>query len=68
MTAVTRKLSEFTAGLHFDKLPDEVVKRTRLLVMDHVGIALRARHAAALNDAMSTALAKLGLGAGVGRR
>ena len=65
MIAVTRKLSEFTAGLRFDTLPDEVVKRTSLLVMDHVGIALRARHAAALNDAMSTALSKLGLGAGV---
>ncbi len=66
MIAVTRRLSEFTAGLHFDKLPGEVVERTRLLIMDHVGIALRARHAAALNDAMSTALAKLGLGAGAG--
>ena len=66
MTAVTRKLSEFTAGLRFDDLPDEVVERTRLLVLDHVGIALRARHAAALNDAMSTALAKLGLGEGSG--
>jgi 2-methylcitrate dehydratase PrpD len=66
MTAVTRKLSEFTAGLRFDNLPDEVVERTRLLIMDHVGIALRARHAAALNDAMSAALAKLGMGAGAG--
>lgn len=66
MTAVTRKLAEFTAALRFDDLPDEVVERTRLLVLDHVGIALRARHAAALNDAMSTALAKLGLGAGSG--
>jgi 2-methylcitrate dehydratase PrpD len=64
MTAVTRKLSEFTAGLGFDDLPGEVVERTRLLVLDHVGIAVRARHAAALNEAMSTALAKLGLGAG----
>jgi 2-methylcitrate dehydratase PrpD len=64
MIAVTRKLSEFTAGLRFDKLPAEVVERTRLLVLDHVGIALRARHAAALNDAMSSALTNLGLGAG----
>ncbi len=66
MVAVTRKLSEFTAGLDFDNLPGEVVERTRLLAMDHVGIALRARHAAALNDAMATALAKLGLGTGAG--
>ena len=41
MIAVTRTLSEFAAGLQFDKLPGEVVERTRLLVMDHVGIALR---------------------------
>ena len=64
MIAVTRELSEFTAGLEFDTLPDAVVERTRLLALDHVGIALRARHAAALNDAMSATLGKLGLGAG----
>jgi hypothetical protein len=64
MIAVTRKLSEFTAALRFDQLPHEVVERTRLLVMDHVGIALRARHAADLNDAMSHTLAKLGMDAG----
>ena len=40
MVAVTRKLSEFTAGLDFDKLPGEVVERTRLLAMDHVGSAI----------------------------
>jgi len=66
MTDVTHKLAEFTAGLRFEALPEEVVERTRLLVMDHVGIALRARHAAALNEAMSSALAKLGLGEGDG--
>jgi 2-methylcitrate dehydratase PrpD len=64
MIAVTRIFSEFTAGLQFDALPDAVVERTRLLAMDHVGIALRARHAADLNDAMSTTLARLGLGKG----
>lgn len=66
MIAVTRQLSEFTAGLQFDALPGEVVERTRLLALDHVGIALRARHAAALNPAMSAALARLGLGTGEG--
>ena len=66
MVAVTRKLSEFAAELQFDNLPGKVVERTRLLAMDHVGIALRARHVAALNDAMSSAIAKLGLGAGAG--
>jgi len=64
MTAVTRTLSEFTSGLSFEKLPHEVVERTRLLVMDHVGIALRARHAAALNEAMATTITRLGMGGG----
>jgi 2-methylcitrate dehydratase PrpD len=64
MVAVTRILSEFTAGLQFDALPAGVVERTRLLAMDHVGIALRARHAADLNDAMSATLARLGMGDG----
>ena len=45
MIPVTRQLSEFTAGLQFDALPGEVVERTRLLALDHVGIALRARRA-----------------------
>ena len=66
MIDATRQLSEFTAGLDFDALPGEVVERTRLLALDHVGIALRARHAAALNDAMSAALGRLGLGTGEG--
>jgi 2-methylcitrate dehydratase PrpD len=64
MTAVTRELSEFTAALNFDSLPAEVVERTRLLALDHVGIALRARHEAALNDAMASTLTKLGLASG----
>lgn len=64
MTAVTRQLSEFVAGLKFDALPAEVAERTRLLVMDHVGIALRARHAAELNEAMSAAIARLGMAPG----
>ena len=64
MTAVTRELSDFTAALNFDSLPAEVVERTRLLALDHVGIALRARHEAALNDAMASTLSKLGLASG----
>jgi len=50
MTAITRRISEFAAGITFGVLPPEVVKRTGMLVMDNVGIALRARH-----DSESTA-------------
>ncbi|MDH3714522.1 MAG: MmgE/PrpD family protein [Gammaproteobacteria bacterium] len=64
MSGETTKLARFVAELEFDALPDEVVERTRLLVLDHVGIALRARHAADLNAAASAALASLGLSSG----
>jgi len=60
MTSETRVLATYVADLEFSDLPESVVTRTRLLVMDHVGIALRARHAADLNDAMATALQSLG--------
>ncbi|MDX1433738.1 MAG: MmgE/PrpD family protein [Gammaproteobacteria bacterium] len=64
MTAVTRDLSEFVAAATIVTLPREVVERTRLLLMDHVAIALRARHAADLNPAMLAGLERLGLGRG----
>ena len=44
MTAITRWISEFAAGISFDKVPTEVIARTGMLLMDSVGIALRARH------------------------
>ena len=44
MTAITRRISEFAAGISFDAVPTEVIERTGMLLMDSVGIALRARH------------------------
>ena len=49
MAAITRRISEFASGLAFGSIPPEVVERTGMLIMDNVGIALRA-----LNDAEST--------------
>ena len=63
MTAITRSLAEFVAGLSWGSLPAQVRERARLIVLDHVGIALRARHAAALSPSMARALARLGQGA-----
>jgi len=40
---VTAELSAFVAGLQIEALPPEVVARTRLLVLDLVGNAVRAR-------------------------
>jgi 2-methylcitrate dehydratase PrpD len=60
MTGITRTLAEFVAGLEHDALPEDVRERARYIVLDHVGIALRARHAAALSPAMHAALRRLG--------
>lgn len=43
MTAVTKTLAEFAANLRFEDIPPTVVERTKLLVLDLVGIAVRAR-------------------------
>jgi 2-methylcitrate dehydratase PrpD len=64
MSGETMTLARFVAELDFNRLPSEVVERTRLLVMDHVGIALRARHAADLNRSVSAALTALGFTGG----
>ena len=60
MTGITRRLAEFVAGIAHENLPAEVCERARCVVLDHVGIALRARHEAALAPAMHAALEQLG--------
>ncbi len=60
MTAITRALAEFTAGIRQPDLPAQVRERARHIVLDQVGIALRARHAADLSPALHAALARLG--------
>ena len=40
----TKQLAEFVAGLSFDDLPKEVVDRIKFLMMDTVGISVRAMH------------------------
>ena len=64
MARITRELSEFAAGISYDELPAEVVERTKVLVLDLVGIALRARHDAESTPALFAALEHLGLGGG----
>ena len=34
---ITTELAQFTAGIRLDRLPPEVVKRARFLVLDLVG-------------------------------
>ncbi len=64
MTAVTRQLAEFAAGLSYDALPVEVPERAKALVLDLVGIALRARNEAESTAPMIAAAGRLGLTGG----
>lgn len=61
MSGITRSLAEFVASLRYDELPQDVRERARLIILDQVGIALRARHEATLSPAMESALRRLGM-------
>ena len=64
MTGITRRLAEFAAGIDFASLGADVVERTRMLLMDQVGICIRGRNDAGLSASMAAALRHLGLGSG----
>jgi 2-methylcitrate dehydratase PrpD len=64
MTEITRTLSDFAAGLRHESLPPEVSARARLLLLDLLGIALRARHDAESTPALIRAAGPLGLTGG----
>ena len=64
MTGITRRLAEFAARIDFASLDPEVVERTRMLLMDQVGISIRGRNDAGLSASMAAALTQLGLGSG----
>ena len=64
MTAITRRIAEFAAAISCDSVPADAIERTVLLVMDSVGIALRARHDAESTPALVKGAMKLGLDGG----
>jgi 2-methylcitrate dehydratase PrpD len=64
MIAVTRELAEFAARTSYDTLPAEVRERVKALVLDLVGIALRARNEAESTGPMVAAVRRLGLAEG----
>jgi 2-methylcitrate dehydratase PrpD len=64
MTTITRELAEFVASLSYDTLPLEVRERVKALVLDLVGIMLRARNDAESTPAMVSAAGHLGLASG----
>jgi len=60
MTAVTRTLAEFAAELSYEDLPQEVRERTKLLILDVIGITIRARHDAESTPSLIAAMDRLG--------
>jgi 2-methylcitrate dehydratase PrpD len=67
MTAITRELADFVAGISPGGLPVEVCERAKWLVTDMVGIALRARHDAESTPPLLAAVERLGLAQGSAR-
>ena len=60
MPELTHSLAAFVAGLNDSQIPEAVRERTKLIILDHVGIAVRARQQAALAPAMHAALEEMG--------
>jgi 2-methylcitrate dehydratase PrpD len=61
MTDITAKLAKFVADLDFEALPEAVVERTKLLILDTTGIIVRARHDAESTPSLISAVERLGL-------
>ena len=64
MTGITRRLAEFATSIDYASLDPAVVERTRMLLLDQVGISIRGRNDAGLSASMAAALGHLGLGSG----
>ena len=61
---ITAELAQFTADIRLDRLPPEVVQRTRFLVLDLVGNIVRGRHDAESTPSLLAAARAMGLAAG----
>lgn len=64
MAHITRQLAKYVAQLSFEKLPEEVRHRTKFLLLDLVGIVIRALHEADSTESVRSALVQLGLAQG----
>ena len=56
---MTEKFAEFCEQLKYEDLSPEVIKRTKLLILDTVGIIIRARHDAESTSSLVSAIDKL---------
>lgn len=59
MENMTEKFAEFCEKLRYEDLPYDVIKRTKLLILDTVGIIIRARHDAESTSSLVSAIEKL---------
>ena len=59
MENMTEKFAEFCEQLKYEDLSPEVIKRTKLLILDTVGIIIRARHDAESTSSLVSAIEKL---------
>jgi 2-methylcitrate dehydratase PrpD len=64
MIATTREIARFVSETSYDALPADVRERAKSLLLDLVGIAVRARHDAESTPAMLAAVNRLGLAGG----
>ena len=65
--SITSELSAFTASLTLDRLPAAVVERTKLLILDMAGNAIRARRDAESTPPLLRAVQAMGLKPGKAR-
>ena len=64
---ITTKLANFTASLCCQDLPPDLIERTRLLVLDLIGNAVRARRDAESTPSLLTAVRTMGMANGTAR-
>src|SRR5438132_101613 len=61
MSGITQDLSNYAASLQYEAIPDEVIERAKLLMIDLVGSVVRANAEAESTASVTGALALLGL-------
>jgi len=59
MENMTEKFADFCEQLRYEDLSHDVIKRTKLLILDTVGIIIRARHDAESTSSLVSAIEKL---------
>ena len=64
MSEATHILSEFCENIAYEDIPQDVIDRTKLLLLDTIGIIVRARHDSESTDSLLAGIDKLGLNDG----